>query len=196
MRLFIALDLPQEVKRAAQAVQAELKPCGADVKWVAPANMHLTLKFLGEAEESLLPDIKQGLAGTCAECPALELGVSGCGAFPTKGKPSVVWLGLTGELERLQGLAAAIEAAMAGLGFEPEDRPFKPHLTLGRVRRPRGKKSASADAGPGAMELKRTLAGLRAYKGPDFQANHVILMMSSLTPSGPIYKPLQTLELI
>ena len=195
MRLFIALELPPELRRAASAVQKELKPCGANVKWVETDNMHLTLKFLGEVEETGLGGIKQSLSAACEAYSPLRLGVRGCGSFPPKGNPSVVWLGLSGDLQVLARLAADIESSMEKRGFEPEKRPFKPHLTLGRVRRPRGKKKPPADDLQRLRELKRSIAGLGGYKGPDFAADRVILMMSTLTPDGPVYEPLHTVNL-
>ncbi len=157
--------------------------------------MHLTLKFLGEVDDGRVPAIKQKLELVCSRHAAHDLKVRGCGAFPPKGKPNVVWLGLSGALDSLAGLAADISQDMADLGFEEEKRAFRPHLTLGRARRPRGGKKPPAGAGQGLIELKRAIAGLRGYKGPDFSADCVILMMSILTPKGPIYEPLRTITL-
>jgi RNA 2',3'-cyclic 3'-phosphodiesterase len=185
MRSFIALEMPQEVKEHAAGVIRELKTSGADLKWVAPANLHLTLKFLGEVEQESLPGLIQAQEAACARARALELAVEGCGAFPGLKSPKVVWLGLGGQVAKLAQLAGALGEAFEPLGFAPEKRAFKPHLTLGRLRRGRrGQKP------PPTGPLTRTLAGLAGEKGPIFVARHVVLMKSTLTPQGAIYDPL------
>lgn len=188
MRLFVALELPPEVKQAAALVTAQLKQSGAEVKWVATANLHLTLKFLGEVAAEALAGIKAALQEALAGRGALELTLTGCGAFPSPQRPQVVWLGLTGQVEELASLATAIEAVCVPLGFAPEGRAFKPHLTVGRLRRGRGPARPS-------QALARVLAGLDDWQGPDFQARRVALMQSTLTPQGPIYQALAAWEL-
>ena len=186
MRCFIALEMPRAVKEHAAGLINELKSAGADIKWVEPHNLHLTLKFLGEVEQSLVPEIRRVLVNALAGQEPLELAVAGCGAFPSPKKPRVVWLGLSGMVEALGNLAGAVQAALEPLGFAPEARPFQPHLTLGRLRQRRrgGKK------GPPSAPLSRALAGLAGSQGPEFLAGQVVLMQSTLTSSGPIYEPL------
>ena len=188
MRLFLALELPPEVKQAAAGVTAQLKQAGADIKWVASQNLHLTLKFLGEVAQELLPRLKQALSETLAGREALDLTVRGCGAFPSLKSPQVVWLGLAGHAAALAGLAADLEAACEPLGFAREQRGFQAHLTLGRLRRGRG------PARPN-QALARVLAGLAGHEGPDFRGRRVALMHSTLTTQGPIYQPLAVWEL-
>lgn len=191
MRLFLALDLPQAARAAAAKAMAGLKGCGAKVKWVQPQNLHLTLKFLGETHEGLLEAIKQGHERACSGMTAFELGLRGCGAFPRQRRPQVVWLGISGQVEGLAQLAARLEAKMEPLGFAPEKRPFRSHLTLGRLKRgKRGKKKAPVPA-----ELTRAMADMADWRGPGFLARDVVLMKSTLTPSGAVYEPLQTITL-
>ncbi|BEQ14028.1 RNA 2',3'-cyclic phosphodiesterase [Desulfoferula mesophila] len=190
MRSFIALEMPNQVKDFAAGLIRELKPTGADVKWVEPVNLHLTLKFLGEVDPGATADIITAVERACAGRPPLELAAQGCGAFPGPRAPKVVWLGLAGDIEPLAGLARAIEAALMPLGFEPEQRAFKPHLTLGRVRRPRRGSKA-----PSTAPLSRALAGMATVAGPVFQAAGVALMKSTLTGSGPIYESLHHVTL-
>ncbi len=185
MRLFLALDLPPEARAAAAEVGRELKASGADVKWVPPQNLHVTLKFLGEAGEGLLEPITQGMQAACAGHRALELGLAGVGAFPGRGRPQVVWLGLSGALAELAELAAAMEERMEPLGFKPERRPFAAHLTLGRLRRGR---RGGKPAPPAAMS--RAIAALAGWRGPQFSGQRVVLMKSELTPAGARYQPL------
>lgn len=190
MRSFIALELPYEPKKAAAQVMAQLKPNGPDVKWVKPQGLHLTLKFLGEVKSEMLADLGKSLDKACAGRGVLELGLSSVGAFPGLNRPQVVWLGMTGQVRELTELKAAVEQNMETLGFAPEDRPFKPHLTLGRLRRSRGKRQR-----PDTKPLTLALAGLSAFKGPDFKADKVVLMKSTLTPAGAVYKPLHVATL-
>ena len=185
MRSFIALEMPPEVRNFAAGLIKELKPSGADVKWVEPMNLHLTLKFLGEVDPGATADIITALEGALAGRGAPGLSAVGCGAFPRARAPRVVWLGLDGQTEMVAQMARALETALEPLGFEPERRAFKPHLTLGRVRRPRrGAKS------PSTAPLSRALAALATTAGPSFKANRVVLMKSTLTSSGPIYESL------
>ncbi|MFH2127871.1 MAG: RNA 2',3'-cyclic phosphodiesterase [Pseudomonadota bacterium] len=185
MRSFIALEMPPEVKEFAAGLIKELKPSGADVKWVEPMNLHLTLKFLGEVDPGATADIITVLEGALGGRSAPGLSAGGCGAFPNARSPKVVWLGLGGQTDLVAQMARAVETALEPLGFEAEKRAFKPHLTLGRVRRPR--RGAKA---PSTAPLSRALAALAAAAGPSFRADRVALMKSTLTGSGPIYESL------
>ncbi|MBU4565204.1 MAG: RNA 2',3'-cyclic phosphodiesterase [Desulfarculus sp.] len=191
MRSFIALEMPPEVKEFAAGLIKELKPSGADVKWVEPMNLHLTLKFLGEVDPSATADIITALEGALAGRSAPGLSAAGCGAFPNARSPKVVWLGLGGQTDLVAQMARAVETALEPLGFEAEKRAFKPHLTLGRVRRPR--RGAGA---PSTAPLSRALAALAAAAGPSFRADRVVLMKSTLTGSGPIYESLHHVTLV
>ena len=190
MRSFIALEMPPEVKEFAAGLIKELKPSGADVKWVEPGNLHLTLKFLGEVDPSATADIITALEGALATSAAPGLSAGGCGAFPNARSPKVVWLGLGGRTDLVAQMARAVETALEPLGFEAEKRAFKPHLTLGRVRRPR--RGAKA---PSTAPLSRALTALAAAAGPSFMADRVALMKSTLTGSGPIYESLHRVTL-
>ncbi len=190
MRLFVALELPPAARLAAAQVLDQLRQAGTDVKWVKPQNLHVTLKFLGQVEPRLLKEVGEQTKRVCAACPALELGLLGCGAFPSPQRPTVVWLGLSGQTEALAGLAGNLEKAMEPLGFAPEARPFQPHLTLGRLRR-----GHSVDKSGDSRGLTREIMALAAWQGPDFAARRVSLMESTLTPTGPIYRPLKEITL-
>lgn len=190
MRCFVALELPALVREAAGETLRELKRAGADVKWVRPENLHVTLKFLGEVDEARAPELGQAVQAACAGCPPLALGLGGAGAFPSPQRPQVVWLGLTGQVAELAALAARVEGAMEGLGFPPEGRPFQAHVTLGRLRRGKGGRP-----GPPSAPLTHALLGLAGRKGPDFTAASVALLKSTLTPQGSIYDPVRVITL-
>lgn len=192
MRAFIALEVAPAVKQAAGQVIGALKPTGADVKWVRPENLHLTLKFLGEVDLGLVPGIVAALKGACQGRPPLGLRLEGVGAFPKPSRPNVIWLGLAGAVDRAAELANAIERAVAPLGFEPEGRAFKPHLTIGRVRRGRGKKKIPA---ADTTELARALAGQPGPEPLEFTADTVSLIESTLKPTGALYTPVHQITL-
>jgi 2'-5' RNA ligase len=192
MRLFIALELPPEARQAAAEVARELKSSGAEVKWVKLESMHLTLKFLGETPEGQAAEIKDALGEVCHGRAGMDLAIKSCGSFPSNTKPQVVWLGLDGQVDHLLTLAKDIEARLALLGFAPERRSFKAHLTLGRLRR--GPKRGGKPGGSTAP-LARAIAALKDYNGPAFRADNVVLMKSTLTPAGPIYEPLAEFRL-
>ncbi len=136
IRSFIAVDLDAPVQRAVRELQGELARINADVRWVRPEGLHVTLKFLGSVEAARLERVHATLAAAMAGQPALHAKVRGLGAFPSWRRPRVVWVGLRGD--GMVELAARVEDALAPLGFEREQRAFTPHLTLGRVNSPRG----------------------------------------------------------
>jgi 2'-5' RNA ligase len=140
MRLFIAVEIDEAVRaaasRAAEDVHARLSKLGpVAVGWVRPESMHLTVRFIGEVGEDTCLELRSRLS-TPLRTPAFDLAVSGVGVFPPRGPIRVIWLGLPQGAEELVALHQEIEGRISGLGFAPEDRPFRPHLTLGRVKAP------------------------------------------------------------
>jgi len=140
MRCFVAVDLSDETRDAIAKAQADLRAAAprADVGWIDPAKMHLTLKFLGEVEEARRDAIDTALADVARRHGPFALTAGGAGAFPGPSRPRVLWTGLVGGLREIGLLAVDVERACARLGFPLEARPFRGHVTLGRVRSPRG----------------------------------------------------------
>jgi len=188
VRLFIALELPARVRAAATAVARRLRQSGADVKWVAEENLHVTLKFLGEVDPSRQGELTRALEAACAGVAPLELQLGPVGAFPKPSRPQVIWLGLAGETQRLARLSGRVQEALRPLGFEPERRAFAAHLTLGRLRRRKGRR-------PPPAGLARELAGCPAPEEPAFWADQVVLMRSTLKPTGAVYRPVHQVTL-
>lgn len=138
MRLFLAINLPPHLRSAISVATAPLRNVAPDVRWTSEAKLHLTMKFLGEQDESRLDEITRVLHAVAAMHSASEVAVSGFGAFPNARRPRIVWIGVE-RAPRLELLAHDIEEAYAAIGFEPEGRAFRPHITLGRIReRPTG----------------------------------------------------------
>jgi 2'-5' RNA ligase len=179
IRSFIALDLPASVHQALAGLQQELQRVGAPVSWVKPDRIHLTLKFLGDISLERVTDL-QGILQTIAGATApFRLQPLSCGAFPSLKQMRVVWVGLQGDSEPLLNLQQAIEQALAPLGFAVEDRPFRAHLTLGRVK------------GRGHLyQMQQALLERQSFQAEAFDVADVVLYKSELRPDGARYTPL------
>jgi len=176
MRCFIAIDINKDVKTKISGLQEILKGCNADVRWVRPENIHLTLKFLGNVEEHRLDNVRARLEDICPRYSSFTLMAKGMGLFPDKRRPRVIWVDVNGN-GNLRGLQSDIEGAMATMGFKKEERAFTPHLTIGRFRSRTG-----IDALYDKMQL---------YRDESFgviDVRSVLLMESRLRPSGAEYR--------
>ena len=136
VRAFVAVDISEGARDALSEATARLQhQTPSAVRWVRPEGIHLTLKFLGDVDAGLVDRILGALEPTARGTGPFSLGLSGLGAFPSADSPRVVWVGLKGDLAPLGELQARIDRQLnADLGFAPEGRPFRPHLTLGRLR--------------------------------------------------------------
>ena len=184
IRCFIALNLPSEIKGRLAELEARLKEARADVSWVKPENIHLTLKFLGGVEETRIPLVKRAIQeGLRGEGP-LALTLAGLGVFPNPRSPRVVWVGVGGDTERLQNLQERLEQALGEVGFPREARPFSPHITLGRMR-----------SRQGAASLMELVGHLGANEVGSMKAESIELMRSQLHPAGAVYTILESFPL-
>lgn len=189
LRVFIALNLPSEIKAALHQETASLRqqiPQNV-VRWVVPENLHLTLKFLGDVPTEKLPTIQAALKTALEGYGTLKLHAQGAGCFPNTHRPRVVWIGLGGEVKKLVGLAERIENSLVPVGFDKEKRPFSPHLTLGRVRD--GQPSAQLQV------IGRAVQKVKAGTLAAWHNDHVHLMQSTLKPSGSDYTVLAEFQL-
>jgi 2'-5' RNA ligase len=184
IRAFLAIDVPDSYRVGLAAVQDALKKSGADVKWVTPANIHLTLKFFGEITSAQVEAIAAAAGAIAAATPVLTLQAQSLGTFPGPKNPRVIWVGLAGQTEALGNLVQELEQAFAALGFPPENRPFTPHLTLGRVRSGRGREALCS------LIQSLTLPPFQA-----FTMTQMVLYQSTLRPTGALYTPLQKITL-
>jgi 2'-5' RNA ligase len=133
MRTFVALELPRSVHEAVAELQARLRPRLGTIRLTRAEGVHLTLRFLGPTTPRQALELRETLARAAAACPPAQARVAGLGTFPERGSPRVLWLGL--ELpQTVLALQAACERAAVEAGFPGDERPFKPHLTLGRWR--------------------------------------------------------------
>jgi 2'-5' RNA ligase len=184
VRTFIAIELPGDVRQYVAECEDRLRRAGADVRWVRPDRIHLTLLFLGEVPADRLADLEAAVRSAAGSFGPLTLQAAGAGRFPPRGAPRIIWIGIeepTGGLVRLQ---KAVADAAADFAEKREDRAFAAHLTLGRVR-----------SGRGARELSTVLDKMAAEVGPTFEAREVVIFKSELSPQGPTYTPLAKLPL-
>jgi 2'-5' RNA ligase len=176
VRCFVAIELSEEVRRRLTGLQQELDKVAKGVRWVAPEAIHLTLKFLGEVPDRRIPAFCDVVKAVAGRCRPFQFAVGSTGCFPSHGSVRVIWVALeetSGELIRCQQLC---EGAFAELGFAREDRPFIPHLTLGRVKDPRQ-----------AGGLRDVLAAHTAFRAGTVSAGELTLFESRLSPQGARY---------
>lgn len=194
LRLFIAIELDEalrtQLKRAQNELQAELRQNRAGehvTRWVAPQNIHLTLKFLGNVNRTQISPLTTALERAANKLMPFELTAQGLGCFPNTNRPNNVWVGLAGDLDAAALLARRIEGGCAELGLERDWHGFTPHLTIGRVKRE-------------ASNRDRTALGtvVKAFPETTFgtiYADAVNLIVSDLKPTGPIYTTLARISL-
>lgn len=192
MRAFIAIEMPAPLQQRLLATQRRLtqhlRPQQLDrcVRWTPAENLHLTLRFLGEINDVQQRDLTQHLTQIAQRHARLTLSIAGVGCFPNAHRPNVIWCGLRGELTALTQLQAEVEAAAQAIGLPAETKPFKPHLTIGRLQRNATSSQLQA-VGAAAMQL--------AVATPQVEydastVNELLFMRSELTSSGPIYSRL------
>ncbi|TVY10366.1 RNA 2',3'-cyclic phosphodiesterase [Paenibacillus cremeus] len=187
LRLFIAVPLPGTVRDPMADFMRELKQELPFQKWVHPDDLHITIKFLGAASEQTMEQVKVALkqVAEAEERPSFELSLRGLGTFGKPSEPSVLWAGIHGEMRVLSELQARVEAAMAPLGFEPEARAYRPHLTL--ARRYSAANTASDGNGNGDDFPREKLRQLELPQPLTWSADQVVLYRSHLGRT-PMYE--------
>jgi 2'-5' RNA ligase len=180
LRVFCAVELPEEVRDAAAAHAARLRRDFPDVRasWPRPESLHVTLKFVGEVGAARVEALSRAAGAAAEEFARFELSVEEAGTFPPRGAARVLWLGVKDPSGRLARLQRRLEEECEAAGFPREPRAFKPHLTLARLRTPQAAHALSE-------------AHRRATFGPyRFEVSELIVMRSELGPGGSRYTPL------
>jgi 2'-5' RNA ligase len=185
MRLFVAINLPEEVRQGLWEATQPLRAVSYPIRWVAPESIHLTLKFLGEVAPERETEIGAALERAAEGTKPFTVGIEGFGAFPTTERPRVVWSGCEG-VPPLELLQHRLEQQMEGLGFPIEGRPFHPHLTLGRVKR--NAKRSDLEGFAAALEP--------LVYGTEVTATSLDLMQSTLSREGARYTVLRAVEFV
>jgi 2'-5' RNA ligase len=177
VRLFVALEIPSEVRENLAAMVGTLRAISKEPRWVRPENLHVTLKFLGEVRETRLDAVRTALAQIRSDRP-LTLEFRGLGFFPNEKHPRVFWAGIEASAN-LMKLAGDIDGAMEKLGIQREQRPFSPHLTLARFER------------QGAPEKLRAAIAENVQRGfGTLRTREFHLIQTKLKPSGAEYTTL------
>ncbi len=179
MRCFVAIELPEQVKRSLARLQEEFAHLGRAVRWVRPEAMHLTLKFLGEVPDNRLTAICQAVTNAASVCEPFEFAVRSAGCFPPRGGVRVVWAGVDEPTGLLADCQQRCEEAFAELGFDKESRPYVPHLTLGRVKDVRR-----------TGNLREGVADRADFEAGIVSVEQLVLFESRLSPQGAQYTPL------
>jgi 2'-5' RNA ligase len=181
-RLFIALALPAAAKAELNSLVHALRRSTSDVRWVRSEHVHITMKFLGDVEESRIDSIVQALARLHDES-SFWFNLSTVGAFPDRENPRVIWTGLGKGRNEIVSLANTVERSMEGVGFPPEARSYSPHITIGRVKE------------PGNFKTLWQRVAATPFESNQIDAHEVLLIHSSLTKTGPIYTELESFSL-
>lgn len=184
MRVFIAVELPDEIRKNIVELINELKEVGSDVKWLEEKNLHITLKFLGWVEDRKINDVIELTAKAVAGTGSFKAKFEGLGTFPPGKTPRVVWAGVSEGAEKMKKLADSLEETLSNAGYRSEEREFNSHVTIGRVKEKKG-----------VDKLREKLGD---YKDPKFGetiVDHINIMKSTLTPKGPIYEKVKEVKI-
>jgi RNA 2',3'-cyclic 3'-phosphodiesterase len=185
IRTFVALELPAEVVKQADAVQAELKRAGLRLRWVRTQHMHLTLRFLGDIAPERSTAVVAAMQRAAADVHPLTLTVQGLGVFPGIRKPRILWIGLGGQLDAVTALRQGLDDILAESGFVRENKPFKPHLTLARIKEP-----------VDSRFFLQAIETCGRFAPVCFQVEEMVLFRSDLRPDGAVYTPLARVGLL
>jgi 2'-5' RNA ligase len=187
IRAFIAIDLPLYIQQQLADILVQLKkPDVTAVRWVPAQNIHLTIKFLGDVSPANLEILTRILQAEVSRFRPFEIKIGGLGAFPSIRRPRVIWVGVEAP-PTLQSLQRAIETETVRLGYPVEERPFSPHLTLGRVAH-----NASPDE---VRKVADSLTSMKVGELGKAVIDHVRLFRSDLQPGGAVYTPLFTTQM-
>jgi len=187
MRAFIAIGLPKEIEDYLGKLEDKLKSTQADVKWVKPENIHLTLKFLGERDDKKVEQIKGALDEVSADNNAFRIHIGSLGGFPNLNSPRVIWVGIDQGESETKKIAQGLEEKIAKLGIPKEERPFSSHITIGRTRSNKNREKL-------VQELKLQMNEFGG-QNLEFSVTKITLYKSTLTPTGPIYEILKEANL-
>ena len=176
LRVFLALDFDEPVKKQLLRLQERLTGVGAEVRWVRAEHIHLTMKFLGDVPDTVAADVCRLGQNLAAEFEPFEFTAVGAGCFSNHGRPRVIWVGVEDPSGSVRRLHDRIETTLAPLGLRRELRAFKPHITLGRVRSARN-----------ALELRAEVERNKTFQAGTQQAREITIYSSQLSPEGPVH---------
>ena len=185
VRIFVAVEITGEIRKKLAEFQDELKKVDADVGWVAPENLHITLKFIGHIDEEKIETVTGIIKDALTHIKPFDLRYAGVGTFPTEKNPRVIFADVIDTGGVLAKIHERLDNQLMAVGVEHEDRKFEAHLTVGRIKTRRN--------------VRRLIEHLNSYNGFDFGSERVMqvaLMKSELSPEGPIYTKLHGVDLV
>jgi RNA 2',3'-cyclic 3'-phosphodiesterase len=186
IRAFLAMEMSEDVLQTISRLQEKLKwEISGRISWTRPQGQHLTLKFFGDISVEDLQNISSAVQNRVASGWSLNLKIEKLGVFPEARRPRVLWCGITGDVEKLSALQKQLDADFAGLGFPREDRPFRAHLTLARIKDPRG-----------VSGVNEALTKHDNFSAGEFTGRELILFQSKLVPQGAVYTKLAVFPLV
>jgi 2'-5' RNA ligase len=177
IRSFLAFELPDDIKTIVARVSGEIRKTSLDVRWVRPQFIHLTVVFMGDIESEQIPSMGESLGAVCSRHSPFTIFLKPMGCFPNIRNPRVIWLGIDGDLERMSRFRDDLLHALSSFGIKEEERAFRPHLTLGRFKKP-GKRQT---------ELEQLLATYKELSSPARTLSELVLFRSDLKPGGAVY---------
>ena len=187
VRVFVAVELPDTVKAEFSGLVSAIDSLGVrGARTVRPEGIHLTLKFLGDVDVELIPEIEVAMDSAAGEIAPFDLSLGDAGVFPNPRATRVLWVGVEGDLDSLGRLQQRVEESLAELGFRPERRRFNPHITAGRVR----DRVSNADR----QRVTETLLS-HEYARPLVRVESISLILSALHPDGAVYEPIYSVSL-
>jgi len=181
IRAFIAIKLPEKITVSIRKIQEGLSSYGFKVKWVRPENIHLTLKFLGNIDRADTEKVGSAISESVKTYAPLSLIAKGIGVFPNIKRPRIVWTGVAEQRNRLAGLQRHLDDHLESIGFQREKRPFKGHLTIGRVKQ--------------RIDSNRLMEAMKEcakFESEAFIINEIVLFKSELNPTGAVYTQLMS----
>ena len=184
IRTFVAIEIPDAIKNQVEVLENQFKKIRTDIKWIHPQNIHITLKFLGNTSINRLEEIYDGLQEAVDSIRPFQLKLQQVGAFPDLNRPRVFWINIDQGREALMTLQKRIEEILYVRRFVREERPFSPHLTIGRVRSPRGLRTLT--------DQVRNIT----FNAQTFLVDRVVVVKSDLQSTGPIYTVLNHTNLV
>jgi RNA 2',3'-cyclic 3'-phosphodiesterase len=180
IRAFLAIDPPEDILQAMSRLQEKLKrEIGGRISWTKPQGQHLTLKFFGDISKEDVNNICSAVQKRVVSEPKLNLKIEKLGVFPDAHRPRVIWCGVAGDTVKLSIIQKQLDNDFANIGFPAEDRSFRAHLTLGRIKDSHG-----------LTGISEVLTKYGAFAAGEFSCTELILFQSRLTPQGAVYTKL------
>jgi RNA 2',3'-cyclic 3'-phosphodiesterase len=177
IRLFLAFELPPEIREQIGEISRELRKSRLPARWVREENIHLTIVFLGSVQENVVEDLKETVGSVARGFTGFSVTLGSTGVFPGLRRPRVFWIGLRGDIERLSRLRDELQKVLRVFGIQEETRPFRAHLTLGRFK----------DRFNNEEELARIIDRYCDISSTSYSLDELVLFRSDLKPSGPMY---------